>query len=284
MITGHHSVSDFSPLVSCSSWLSHCKQRFGAHIKLYENCSFKSFFFFFLTVVSLFGTLIWCGGGWGGGLFLQMSLHVVLRIWWSDCVDAFLGSITVPFTAKFRGCFGDFAAWIFAISLPREVGTRRAVSFRGSVGAHWRKCSHTHTTIRNISEEATGNSCGPAPQATTLKSMNTISHGLQINSAFKKCLQPKGMSVDWVLKSNDYLTLSLPSREVWLKSTSTDWLLKSNDCLSGSGDNSVVRAPSSWLKGPRFEERRENCLLQGQLSVLTLISVSVPPPCYCSST
>ena len=31
-------------------------------------------------------------------------------------------------------------------------------------------------------------------------------------------------------------------------------------------------------------ERRENFILQGQLSVLTLISVSVPPPCYRSST
>ena len=40
-------------------------------------------------------------------------------------------------------------------------------------------------------------------------------------------------------------------------------------------------------KGHRFEslqERRENFLLQGRLSVLTLISVSVPPPCYRSST
>ena len=55
----------------------------------------------------------------------------------------------------------------------------------------------------------------------------------------------------------------------------------------GSGDSSVVRAPDSWLKGRGFEslqERRENFLLQGQLSVLTLISVSVPPPCYRSST
>ena len=57
--------------------------------------------------------------------------------------------------------------------------------------------------------------------------------------------------------------------------------------ILGSGDGSVVRAPDSWLKGRGFEsllERRENFLLQGQLSVLTLISVSVPPPCYCSST
>ena len=49
------------------------------------------------------------------------------------------------------------------------------------------------------------------------------------------------------------------------------------------GDSSVVRAPDSWLKVRGFEfllEWRENFLLQGRLSVLTLISVSVPPPCY----
>ena len=33
-----------------------------------------------------------------------------------------------------------------------------------------------------------------------------------------------------------------------------------------------------------LQERRENFLLQCQLSVLTLISVSVPPPYYRSST
>ena len=33
-----------------------------------------------------------------------------------------------------------------------------------------------------------------------------------------------------------------------------------------------------------LQERRENVLLQGRLSVLTLISLSVPPPCYRSST
>ena len=54
----------------------------------------------------------------------------------------------------------------------------------------------------------------------------------------------------------------------------------------GGGDSSVVRAPDSWpSRGfESLEERRENCLLQGRLSVLTLISVSVPPPCYRSST
>ena len=56
---------------------------------------------------------------------------------------------------------------------------------------------------------------------------------------------------------------------------------------SGSRDSSVVRASDSWLKGCGFkslQERRENFLLHGQLSVLILISVSVPPPCYRSST
>ena len=60
-----------------------------------------------------------------------------------------------------------------------------------------------------------------------------------------------------------------------------------NSKPAGGGDSSVVRAPDSWLKGRGFEsllERRENFLLQGRLSVLTLISVSVPPPCYHSST
>ena len=58
-------------------------------------------------------------------------------------------------------------------------------------------------------------------------------------------------------------------------------------CPAGGGDSSVVRAPDSWLKGRGFEsllERRENFLLQGRLSVVTLISVSVSPPCYHSST
>ena len=54
-----------------------------------------------------------------------------------------------------------------------------------------------------------------------------------------------------------------------------------------NGDSSTVRAPDSWSKGRGFEswqERLENFLLQGQLAVLTLTSVSVPPPCYRSRT
>ena len=51
--------------------------------------------------------------------------------------------------------------------------------------------------------------------------------------------------------------------------------------LTVSGDCPVVRATDTWSKGRGFEsrqERRKNFLLQGQRSVLTLISVSVPPP------
>ena len=47
----------------------------------------------------------------------------------------------------------------------------------------------------------------------------------------------------------------------------------------GSGDGSVVRAPDSLSKGRGFESlqvRRGIFLLQGQLSVLALIFVSVP--------
>jgi len=68
------------------------------------------------------------------------------------------------------------------------------------------------------------------------------------------------------------------------------WLPSCSRAYWGSGDSSVVRAPDSWLKGRWFEspqERRESFLvffLQGQLSVPTLISVTVPPSCYCSST
>ena len=45
----------------------------------------------------------------------------------------------------------------------------------------------------------------------------------------------------------------------------------------GSRDSSVIRALDSRLKGCRFgsgQEWQDNFLLQGQLSVLTLISVS----------
>ena len=56
--------------------------------------------------------------------------------------------------------------------------------------------------------------------------------------------------------------------------------------ILGSGDSSVVRVLDLWSKGLGFESREEqwdNFLLLGQLSVLTLISVSVPPLCYHSS-
>ena len=57
--------------------------------------------------------------------------------------------------------------------------------------------------------------------------------------------------------------------------------------IHGSWDSLLVRAPDLRSKGCEFEsrqERRENFLLQSQLCVLTLYSVSVTPPCYRSGT
>ena len=51
--------------------------------------------------------------------------------------------------------------------------------------------------------------------------------------------------------------------------------------ITGSSDSSVVGAPDSCQKGLGFEsppERQESFLLHVKLSVLILISVSVPPP------
>ena len=50
--------------------------------------------------------------------------------------------------------------------------------------------------------------------------------------------------------------------------------------LSRNRDSSVVSVLDSWSKGPGFKsphEWWENFVLQGQLSVLILISVSIPP-------
>ena len=70
-------------------------------------------------------------------------------------------------------------------------------------------------------------------------------------------------------------------------SDAADELLRVDLKIGGIGDSSVARPPDSWSKCCRFEslqKRRENFLLQCELSVPTLISVSVPPPCYRSST
>ena len=60
--------------------------------------------------------------------------------------------------------------------------------------------------------------------------------------------------------------------------------IKTDDIVQGRFSG---RAPDSWSKGHGFEswqERRENFPLHVQLSVPTFLSVSVPLPCYCSST
>ena len=68
---------------------------------------------------------------------------------------------------------------------------------------------------------------------------------------------------------------------VWLqKWHGQPWYQVSTNIISGSGNSLVVRASDSWLKGPRFksqQERRENFLLQGPLSVLTYFSIHSTP-------
>ena len=83
-----------------------------------------------------------------------------------------------------------------------------------------------------------------------------------------------------------YQTRHEPTFFCLLVKTEPSWL-QNIGYEYGGGDSSVVRAPDSWSKGLLFEsrqERRENCFLQGQPSVLTVISVTVPSPCYRNST
>ena len=68
--------------------------------------------------------------------------------------------------------------------------------------------------------------------------------------------------------------------KVWTWSGKVKFSMCELEWRFGERDSSVVTAPDSWSRGPGFEspqERRENFLLQGHLSVLTLISMSVPP-------
>ena len=74
----------------------------------------------------------------------------------------------------------------------------------------------------------------------------------------------------WKLLKTKPLKTGRPKNKPWLKKLTSEWIL----------------APQTAQKTTTQSllERRENFLLQGRLSVLTLISVSVPPPCYHSST
>ena len=81
--------------------------------------------------------------------------------------------------------------------------------------------------------------------------------------------RPAAEGWGWPSQASRYRTEGWPAQTTW------------------SGDSSVVRVPDLWWKGCRLKSQQEqwdNFLLWGQLSVLTLILVSVPPLCYCSST
>ena len=61
------------------------------------------------------------------------------------------------------------------------------------------------------------------------------------------------------------------------------WCETQHSSSDAGRNSSVVRAPHSWLKGCGFKSLQENVLHQGQLSVLTLILVSVPSLFYHSN-
>ena len=95
-----------------------------------------------------------------------------------------------------------------------------------------------------------------------------------------RCQQP------WTLPSQD------PAREN-VESSKKSFLTHVNYeiilicCIAGrvgSWDSSVVEWPTRDRKVlGSSQEWQENFLLQGQISVLTLISISIPTPCFCSS-
>ena len=92
-----------------------------------------------------------------------------------------------------------------------------------------------------------------------------------LTRSFRPCSsqRPAAEGWGWPSRASRYRTEGWPAQTIW------------------SGDSSVVRVPDLWWKGRRLkslQERWENFLLRGQLSVLTLILLSVPPLCYCSST
>ena len=62
------------------------------------------------------------------------------------------------------------------------------------------------------------------------------------------------------------------------------WCETQHSSSDAGRNSSVVRAPHLWLKGCGFKSLQENVLHQGQLSVLTLILVSIPSLFYHSNT
>ena len=132
----------------------------------------------------------------------------------------------------------------------------------------------------------------PPPSMKRLETVQPIR-----SSASWQCLLKSVRSLTWKLRQTRHAGLRwtqwLPPLQRWQSDHTTchhpntdrplQWLaIKLNLSVNGGvggGDSSVVRAPDSWLKGRGFEsllERRENFLLQGRLSVLTLISGSTP--------
>ena len=173
-------------------------------------------------------------------------------------------------------------AWMFTSWKSALLGQQNTLH-NGSLRTGWRKdtwafsWSKVSKTIPgyHLSRNTTA-TVAPLSKLTSSKSDSTLS------TSFTRGLGGASESLASESTSRSW-GWSVPLGRSW------GWLVLVYRCNQYSvyGDSSVVRALDSWLKGPGFKslwERRENFLLHGRLSVLTLISVSVPPLCYRSST
>ena len=101
---------------------------------------------------------------------------------------------------------------------------------------------------------------------------------LLYNVSICTCVLGRSCALEGKFKSNNYASICLNPITMHLSIYQSIYL---SIYYLWSGDSSVVERRSL---GQKVAGRVPAGLLWGQLSVLTLISVSVTPPCYLSST
>ena len=118
----------------------------------------------------------------------------------------------------------------------------------------------------------------------TFQQNSYFTDGLLQNSHFADALQISYFAV--ALLQNSYFSDVFCSRPkaVNYPWTQTYWQWVNQQCSALRLVPVRFNCELSFAVIISLQQRRENSLLQGQLSVLTLISVSVPPPRYRSST
>ena len=105
---------------------------------------------------------------------------------------------------------------------------------------------------------------------------------LRLDLGLQRLLHPP-----WALESASRMRYQVPSSSLWgvvsCKGASCHFArLHSESVFVGGRGTQWLERLTRDCRG--FESLLDNFLFQGRLSALTLISVSVPPPCYHSST